>query len=292
MPKTFSQRAPAKINLALHVVGQRDDGLHELQSLVVFADICDELRATADEKTSLRLGGPFADKLSNDSENLVTKAIALFQQRWPDAVPSGVAVELTKNLPVASGIGGGSADAAAALRIMTSLSTTEIDTAELAELGLRLGADVPVCLSSEPCWMLGIGQKVIPLEHFPACHMVLVNPLLPIATADSFRLLENKSNPSLPDFSEAGSDLVALASWLGETRNDLQPGAILTHPVIAKIIDRLAKTKGCNFARMSGSGATVFGLFASAQLAEGAVKALKAVWPEFWTVSAPVILPD
>lgn len=285
------QRARAKINLALHITGQRDDGLHELQSLVVFADIGDELRASESESDTLTLSGPFAGELTGASSNLVTQAVDLFRQRWPEAVPYGVAIELCKNLPVASGIGGGSADAAAALRIMASLSTLDIAAGELAELGLSLGADVPVCLGTQPCWMSGVGQDVRQLDAFPSCHLVLINPRLPIATADSFRLLKNRQNPALPDFSNTIVDVAALAAWLAATRNDLQGVAVSMHPVIEQIVGQLQQSDGCAFARMSGSGATVFGLFATAEKAASAVTKFRAIWPDFWMVSSPVILP-
>lgn len=190
-----SEAAPAKVNLALHVTGRRADGYHELESLVVFADVADELVATPARKDALHVTGPFAAAAGSGDSNLVARAIAAFRARWPDHVETGLSIELHKNLPVAAGLGGGSADAAAALRLMVRLGQGSIWLAELSTVALTLGADVPACLLSRPCEIRGVGEIVHPLRSFPACHLVLVNPLIPVVTADVFRRLQSRENP-------------------------------------------------------------------------------------------------
>lgn len=285
------EAAPAKINLALHVTGRRADGYHDLESLVVFAGLSDELRASRASSDRLVLKGPFASALTSGQSNLVLKAISAFRNRWPDGVDHGVAIELTKNLPIASGIGGGSADAAAALRLMVQFSREPVDPAMLNEVARELGADVPVCLLSQPCLFSGIGEVIKPLGHFPTCYIVLVNPLIPLRTADIFRLLESRSNPGLPEFEDPMAHAAMLALWMEDTRNDLEPPAIKIVPMIGEITTRLRQTRGCISSRMSGSGATVFGLYGTSAQAYQAAQDMRKIWPDFWVAAAPVGLP-
>lgn len=285
------QFAPAKVNLALHVTGRRADGYHELESLVVFADVADELKARPAEADSLTLAGPFARGLGAGQANLVSRAVAAFRAAWPDAVGTGLALDLTKNLPVAAGIGGGSADAAAALRLMAGLADHPIALAELADIAAGLGADVPACLVSAPLVARGVGERLTPLPDFPICHIVLVNPMLPLATADVFRRLEARDNDRLPELPAPLTRPAQLALWLAETRNDLQPPAIQLIPAIGDIVMQLAETQGCMLARMSGSGATVFGLFGSSGQAHQAAQVMRAANPDHWVAAAPIILP-
>lgn len=291
MGEFWTQAAPAKINLALHVTRRREDGYHDLQSLVVFADVTDELEAAPANTDTLAITGPFAAGLSTGESNLVSRAVAAFRARWPDAVPAGLAMRLRKNLPVASGIGGGSADAAAALRLLAQQSTTPIRLADLAELAARLGADVPACLVSMPLVARGVGEILSPLPAFPECHLVLVNPLVPVATPDVFRRLLKKDNPAMPPLPEPMTRPAQLGIWLGETRNDLEAPAVELVPEIGRIIARLGKAPGCILARMSGSGATVFGLFGSSAQAHQAAHELRAVTPDHWIAAAPVLRP-
>jgi 4-diphosphocytidyl-2-C-methyl-D-erythritol kinase len=283
--------APAKINLALHVTRRREDGYHDLESLVVFAALADEIEAVPDKVDSLTIVGPFAPGLGSGETNLVSRAIAAFRARWPDAVPTGLALRLTKNLPVAAGIGGGSADAAAALRLMRSLSTRAIPVSELSDLAARLGADVPACLVSAPLLARGVGELLEVLPEFPALHIVLVNPLVPLATADVFRRLRAHDNYPLPALPSPLTRPVQLGIWLAETRNDLQPPAVKLVPVIGEIVDHLAAAQGCMLARMSGSGATVFGLFGSSGQAHQAAQLMRAQNPEHWVAAAPLLVP-
>lgn len=291
MVEPLVQLAPAKVNLALHVTRRREDGYHDLESLVVFADVADELGAVPAAADSLSIGGPFARGLGVGETNLVSRAVAAFRSRWPDAVGTGLALHLTKNLPVAAGIGGGSADAAAALRLMAGLSSHSIPLADLTDIAARLGADVPACLVSMPLVAWGVGEVLAPLPDFPACHIVLVNPMVPLATADVFRRLRAHDNYPLPELPAPLTRPAQLGIWLAETRNDLQPPAVKLVPVIGDIIAQLAETQGCILARMSGSGATVFGLFGSSGQAHQAAQVMRAANPDHWVAAAPLIVP-
>jgi 4-diphosphocytidyl-2-C-methyl-D-erythritol kinase len=291
MSQAIVQAAPAKINLALHVTRRREDGYHDLESLIVFADIADELEATTAEADRLEVSGPFASALGQGSTNLVMRALSAFRGRWPGVVPDGLAIHLVKNLPVAAGIGGGSADAAAALRILAGLSTAPISLSDLADLAATLGADVPACLLSRPLVARGVGEILSPLPEFPAIHVVLVNPLVPVATADVFRRLRAHDNYPLPALPEPLTRPSQLGLWLAETRNDLQPPAVKLVPEIGDVIDDLAATQGCILSRMSGSGATVFGLFGSEGQAHQAAQVMRERNPNHWVAAAPLIVP-
>jgi 4-diphosphocytidyl-2-C-methyl-D-erythritol kinase len=291
MGAPFVEAAPAKINLALHVTGRRSDGYHLLEMLVAFAEIGDELQATPARKDSLAITGPFAIALGTGESNLVIRALAAFRSRWPDALPDGIALRLAKNLPVAAGLGGGSADAAAALRLFAAMADADIPFAGLLDLARGLGADVPMCLYSRPAEVRGIGEIVLPLAHFPACHVVLVNQLVPVVTAEIFRKLERRDNPGLPNLGDPLNRPAQLGLWLAETRNDLEPPAIALVPVIGDLIARLRGASGCILSRMSGSGATVFGLFGSTTQAHQAAHDLRETWPAYWVAAAPLIAP-
>jgi 4-diphosphocytidyl-2-C-methyl-D-erythritol kinase len=291
MAERLIQLAPAKVNLALHVTHRREDGYHDLESLVVFADVAVELEATPADADTLTVSGPFAKALGVGETNLVTRAVAAFRDRWPDAVGTGLALHLTKNLPVAAGIGGGSADAAAALRLMAGLSNRPIAVSDLADMAATLGADVPACLVSTPLVARGVGEVLAPLPEFPACHIVLVNPMVPLATADVFRRLRAHDNYPLPELPSPLTRPAQLGIWLAETRNDLQPPAVKLVPAIGDIVAHLAEAQGCMLARMSGSGATVFGLFGSSGQAHQAAQVMRAANPDHWVAAAPLILP-
>jgi len=291
MAEPFVQLAPAKVNLALHVTRRREDGYHDLESLVVFADVADELEARPAKADSLSVSGPFAKGLGVGETNLVSRAVAAFRARWSDAVETGLALHLTKNLPVAAGIGGGSADAAAALRLLAGLSSRPIAVSDLADMAAGLGADVPACLVSTPLIARGVGELLAPLPEFPALHIVLVNPMIPLATADVFRRLRAHDNYPLPELPSPLTRPAQLGLWLAETRNDLQPPAVKLVPVIGEIVAHLAETQGCMLARMSGSGATVFGLFGSSGQAHQAAQVMRAANPDHWVAAAPLILP-
>ena len=268
MPGGLTEAAPAKVNLFLHVIGRRADGYHRLDSLVVFAEAADALSVAPAEELSLRVEGPFAAGLAGEPDNLVLRAARAL------AAEAGVAprgrLVLRKNLPVASGIGGGSADAAAALRLLCRLWRIAPDPGGLARLAAGLGADVPVCLAGRASRMGGIGEVLEPAPGLPACGIALVNPGVAVATADVFRARGGAWSPAalLP---AAWPDAAAMAADLGRLRNDLEPAAIQLQPVIRDVLSALADAPGCVLARMSGSGATCFGLFADAGEARRAV---------------------
>lgn len=289
MAEPLLEAAPAKLNLALHVTGRRADGYHSLETLVAFAEVADELEAEPARRDSLSLGGPFAAALGSADGNLVLRALAAFRARWPGALPQGVALTLRKNLPVAAGLGGGSADAAAALRLFAAMGEGEFAFGELLKIAVTLGADVPMCLYSRPAEVRGLGEIVLPLKSFPACHVVLVNPLVPVVTADVFRRLERRDNPGLPALGDPLTRPAQLGLWLSETRNDLEPAAIAMVPAIGELEASLAAVEGCICARMSGSGATVFGLFGSAARAHQAAHDLRERWPGYWVAAAPLL---
>ena len=289
MAETVSEAASAKLNLALHVTGRRADGYHSLEMLVAFADLADELEAAPAARDTLTITGPFAAALGNSESNLVLKALAAFRARWPGALPAGLSLRLHKNLPVAAGLGGGSADAAAALRLFARIGQGSFPFADLLAIATTLGADVPMCLYSLPAEVRGLGEIVLPLKQFPAAHVVLVNPLVPVVTADVFRRLARRDNPGLPPCVDPLARPAQLGLWLGETRNDLEPPAMALVPAIADIKRHLAAIDGCILARMSGSGGTVFGLFGSSAQAHQAAHDLRMLWPDYWVAAAPLL---
>ena len=289
MSELFTQTAPAKINLALHVTRRREDGYHDLESLIVFADISDDLEARLAPADSLAISGPFGEKLRAEPGNLVLRAIAAFRARWPHLAPPGLAMHLTKNLPVAAGIGGGSADAAAALRIIAGLAAEPVPVNELADLAAGLGADVPACLLSRPLVARGVGEILSPLPEFPLLFVTLVNPGIAVATADVFRRLRAHDNYPLPALPEPLTRPAQLGLWLTETRNDLEPPAIKLVPEIGVLIDELAETAGCVLSRMSGSGATVFALFGAEGQAHEAAREMRRRHPDYWVGTAPLL---
>ncbi|MCR9272970.1 MULTISPECIES: 4-(cytidine 5'-diphospho)-2-C-methyl-D-erythritol kinase [Mameliella] len=259
--------APAKINLTLHVTGQRADGYHLLDSLVMFADVGDRVTVARASEMSLRVTGPMAAGVPDDARNLCWKAAEAFGEP--------VAITLDKHLPAAAGIGGGSSDAAAVLRGMEQLFGRPSGV-HLPDLG----ADVPVCMLAHAARMQGIGEEVLPLDMAPF-HAVLVNPGVEVSTPAVFRVLGCKDNAPMTPMAETGMPLAAL-NWLASQRNDLQPPAIMVKPVIAEVLDALAALKGARLARMSGSGATCFALFDTRAAADGAAITLSSAHPEWW----------
>ena len=268
--------APAKLNLDLHVTSRRADGYHELDSLVVFADLGDELTFVPADDISLEIAGPFADLLPVDADNLVLRAAhALAGAAAP---PAGAHIRLDKRLPVAACIGGGSADAAATLRGLQRLWGTTLGPADLARLGLGLGADVPVCLLGRSVRMRGIGELLQPLAGSPMLDLVLVNPCRPLATAAVFKA----SDPGAFAPRSVVVPAQPTLDWLCTGRNDLEPAARLLLPEIDRILAALAAEPGCGVARMSGSGPTCFGAFADQATAAAAADRLVRDHPGWW----------
>jgi 4-diphosphocytidyl-2-C-methyl-D-erythritol kinase len=270
-----AELAPAKVNLYLHVTGRRADGYHLLDSLAVFGPAADEVAAEPAEALSLALDGPFGAGLAAEADNLVLRAARALAEAAglaPDA-----ALRLVKRLPIASGIGGGSADAAAALRLLDRFWGLGLGEARLAAIGIRLGADVPVCLASRPLRMQGVGEVLSPAPVLPACGLLLVNPGHALATPAVFRAREGGFTPpaALP---AAWADAASMARDLTALRNDLEAPAISLCPPIAEVLAALRTLPGCLLARMSGSGATCFGLFATPAAAEAAALALPGSW--------------
>jgi 4-diphosphocytidyl-2-C-methyl-D-erythritol kinase len=278
--------ARAKVNLFLHVRGRRPDGRHTLESLAVFPDIGDVVEAEAAAGCTLTLGGPFALGLGTGEDNLVIRAVERLGAAT--GVTAGAALHLDKRLPVASGIGGGSADAAAALRLATRLWGIAPRPEALAALALGLGADVPVCLASTPALMRGVGEALEPAPGFPGFWMVLVNPLRGLPTAAVFAALERRSNPPGPPPPRRWADLAALVAWLSLQRNDLEAPARSLMPLIGAVLGALRWQPACRLARMSGSGATCFGLFGTEAEAMAAAAAIRAAEPGWWTAPAAV----
>lgn len=251
----FDVFAPAKINLSLHVTGRRTDGYHLLDSLVVFADIGDTIHVVPSDTLSLTVLGPEAVALQDETDNLVLRAARMMD-------PEGTArITLTKRLPVASGIGGGSADAAAALRALAQLWDKPFPSLQAT---LALGADVPVCLNTNPMRMRGIGENLSQIPALPDLEIMLVNPRVPVSTPQIFKSLQTRNNPAMQEELPDWNDAKSFVDWLSEQRNDLQPPAIVQAPVIAEVLDYLSQS-GSLLSRMSGSGATCFGLFAPGQ---------------------------
>lgn len=272
--------APAKVNLYLHVIGRRADGYHQLDSLIAFADIGDRLVAAPAAALSLDIGGPHAADLGEPAEsNLVLRAA----RRLAEAagIAPTAALYLEKNLPVAAGIGGGSSDAAATLAALTRLWRLPFDRASLARIGGELGADVPVCIYRRPAWVSGIGERVEPTAGLPPAGIVLANPRRPLPTAAVFAA---RGGPfSAPDrFDAMPNDAAGLTAALSRRRNDLSGPATSLVPEISAVLDRLSRLPGALIARLSGSGATCFALFADRAAARRAATVLTACEPGWW----------
>ncbi len=278
--------APAKINLYLHVVGRRTDGFHLLDSLVAFADIADDIVAVPAADLSLRLEGPFATSLAGPPEdNLVWRAAEMLAQALGRA--PGAALTLVKNLPVAAGIGGGSSDAAATLAALAQLWQADLAPEALATLAAALGADVKVCLARRASWLGGIGDIVEPAPGLPPSWVVLANPGAALPTATVFR---RRIGPygAAARFA-VPRDATRLAALLGARGNDLTAAAIAVVPEIATVLDALAASDGALIARMSGSGATCFALFAAAPEAEAAASRMREAQPRWWVAAGRLL---
>lgn len=249
--------APAKVNLTLHVTGQRDDGYHLLDSLVVFTDAGDMITAEPADDLRLHVTGPFSQGVPTDDSNLILRA-AMMLRRMRNVI-KGATLTLEKNLPHAAGLGGGSSDAATTLKLLAQMWGVEPLAATTPEV-LALGADVPVCLRGPaPVRMTGIGDKLHPVATLPNCALVLVNPKVAVPTGAVFNGLASKTNPVMEPL-PAGLNFRDFAAWIGAQRNDLQDPAIATTPVIASVLERLRKMPIVAHAGMSGSGATCFAL--------------------------------
>ncbi|MFT8244113.1 4-(cytidine 5'-diphospho)-2-C-methyl-D-erythritol kinase [Roseomonas sp. BN140053] len=270
--EAMTEAAPAKVNLFLHVTGRRPDGFHLLDSLAVFAAVGDTVSAEPAADLSLRVSGPESGELGRETDNLVLRAARLLATEA--GVPPRAALRLEKRLPVASGIGGGSADAAATLRLLARLWGLPAPAPDLAA---SLGADVPVCVWSRAARMGGVGEALLPAPALPECGLVLANPRLPLATPAVFRARTGGfSAPA--ELPASWADAAAMAATLRRTGNDLEAAAIALCPPVLAVLAALTALPGCLLARMSGSGATCFALFATPAAAERAAARLPPGW--------------
>jgi 4-diphosphocytidyl-2-C-methyl-D-erythritol kinase len=273
----------AKINLTLRVLGRRTDGYHELESLVAFADVGDALLLQTGAPLALEIAGPYAAACGAPADNLVLKAVAALSARV-EGLRVGRFI-LTKELPVASGIGGGSADAAAALRLLVHsnrqiFSRVDFADSRLQETALDVGADVPVCLASRARVMRGVGEELLEPLDLPPLPALLVNPGMPLSTRDVFGKLAGKFSKA--SSTEVPRNFAALVDWLGANGNDLTEPAIACVPAIAEVLTALEALPGVRLARMSGSGPTCFALFGSTAEAETAGRTLQAGHKGWW----------
>jgi 4-diphosphocytidyl-2-C-methyl-D-erythritol kinase len=286
----LATRAPAKVNLTLHVLGRRADGHHELESLVAFAGTGDALTLLPGRRTGLAVEGPTAQAAGALEHNLVLRAARELRERVP-GLRSGM-FRLTKRLPVAAGLGGGSSDAAAALRLLARLNAMPLNHAPLREAARATGADVTVCLQPRARLMRGVGERLGPTLRLPRLFAVLVNPGVPLETASVFQALGLKPGQQTQDGAhpviESGLTGAELLHGLARARNDLEPPALKLAPVIGEAMGQLREAPGCRLARMSGSGATVFGLFDDCRASVAAAKRVQRSRPEWW-VKATVL---
>ena len=278
----------AKVNLTLRVVGRRVDGYHELESVVAFADCADRLSLAPGSTLDLTMSGPLAQACGETSDNLVLKAARLLGERVPDMKVGSFTLD--KVLPVAAGIGGGSADAAAALRLLAQLNGLALDDKRLLDVALQTGADVPVCLTSRACDMTGVGETLLPLS-LPILPCVLVNPRVPVATREVFAALGLRNGELLV----GATDVIRATAWpeqgasveewvevLAASSNDLEAPAMRIQPAIGEVITALSATDGAWLARMSGSGATCFAIFENTAEAQRAAQKIQLDRPQWW----------
>ena len=283
-----AEKAPAKINLTLRVLGRRADGYHELESLVAFAGVGDALTFAPGGALTLAVSGPTAQAAGDNADNLVLKAARALAERIAGLTLGSFA--LSKRLPVAAGLGGGSADAAAALRLLARANGVALDDPRLMQAAQATGADVPVCLDPKPRLMRGVGDVLSDPLDLPRLFAVLVNPGIAVSTRDVFAALNLASRPTsggAPSPSPLvlqgwGGKPTAFVTALAKDRNDLEAPAIALEPAIAEVLSVLHELPGCRLARMSGSGATCFGLFPTNAAATAAARTLRVGYPQWW----------
>lgn len=286
--RRLAATVPAKINLDLFVTGRRPDGLHELDSLVVFGVVADRIEVEEAGDLSLEVAGPFAGAVPHGESNLVLRAARTLAE-WTGVEPRA-RIRLDKHIPPAAGLGGGSGDAAATLRLLARLWEVRLDLPELLDLAVRIGADVPACVFAESVRMRGIGERLDPVRGLPDLPLVLVNPGVELPTASVFAAFARAHAPRPADRPPlpARAPLSVFAGWLGEGRNDLEPAARALRPEIGEVLDELASFERCYLARMSGSGATCFGLFTDPASARAAAEELRARRPGWWVAAGVV----
>ncbi len=287
MSHRLTERAPAKINLTLHVVGRRPDGYHELESLVAFSRSGDSLSLMPGEEFKLHVSGLMAEAAGDPEKNLIVKAVRNLTERI-EGLKLG-ALHLTKNLPVAAGIGGGSSDAAAALRLLARANELAQDDPRLLDAAQATGADVPVCVAGRARMMAGIGERLGPVLQLPPLPTLIVNPRQPLETKAVFARMKvlpgSKTGFGPHPQISSGLGYEALIAALRKGRNDMEDAACVLVPVIGDVLAILAAAAGCKLARMSGSGATCFAIFANCRAAGRAKKAILEAHPDWWVKS-------
>ena len=284
MGATLLEKAPAKINLTLRVRGRRDDGYHELESLVAFADVADTLTLESDGRDMLEINGPFAANCGAVFDNLVLKAVAAARAHVGAAKAGRFLLE--KNIPVAAGLGGGSADAAAALRLIAGTNKIALNDPRLMSAARAVGADVPVCLESRARIMRGVGELLSEPIDLPALAAVLVNPRVPLSTRDVFGKFADARNGS--DLADVPSGIGSLIEFLKLHGNDLTPAACACSPVVGEVLKALSTLQGAMLVRMSGSGPTCFALFATQSEAATAERTLGRERSNWWVRAATI----
>ncbi len=293
MPRPMSESAsdgvtvtaPAKVNLYLHVTGRRDDGYHLLDSLISFAGVGDTLRVRPADALRLSVSGPFAAAVPTGPDNLVLRAARMLADIA--GIEARADIQLTKRLPVAAGIGGGSADAAAALKALMALWSVSPAAADVRREALSLGADVPVCLAGHPACVAGIGEDIADAPRLPPCWMVLVNPGVALSTPAVFKYRDGPFSVAAPlDTPPADAD--ELAQALAQRSNDLTVSALSLAPEVGTVLAELDLLPGALLSRMSGSGATCFALFATHEEAEQGAQRLRQEYPDWWIEPAPL----
>jgi 4-diphosphocytidyl-2-C-methyl-D-erythritol kinase len=284
----LTDQGRAKVNLTLRVIGRRVDGYHDLESVVAFADCADRLTLEPGNELSLTTTGPLAQACGAAADNLVFKASRLLAERVPGLKLGAFTLE--KVLPVAAGIGGGSADAAAALRLLARMNGLSLDDVRLQDVALATGADVPVCLSSQACDMTGVGERLLPL-NLPRLPCVMVNPCIPVATKDVFAALGLRNGELLvgaadviksPAWPDGGASVADWVKALAIVPNDLEAPAIRVQPLIGGVLSALGTADGVLLSRMSGSGATCFALFSEDARAHAASEQIRRDHPDWW----------
>ena len=270
--------APAKINLYLNIIGQRVNDYHELDSLIAFAAHGDQIEVKKCDHFKLEASGPFSETLPPSNENLVIKAAKELARGTN--YEGGACIKLIKNLPVSSGVGGGSADAAATLKALNDLWETNLQNKDLMVMALRLGADVPVCMLSKTARMSGIGDKISKVSGVPNCGILLVNPGIPISTVNVFQLFEGDFSNQVKIPKIENSE--AFFDFLSNQKNDLQDAAIKIAPIIKEVLNILTDDPNCRLARLSGSGGTCFGLYEDEATALFTAESMFGHFPDWW----------
>ena len=284
--KTIHLNAPAKLNLFLHITGKRADGYHLLQSVMIFVDVGDDMEFYPHDGFLIDAEGRFATDLPSPAENIIYRAAKALAETF--RVPLSAGIRIKKNLPIASGVAGGSSNAATTLLGLSKLWGLPDDRDRLHKIAISLGADVPACLIRRPVWAEGIGEKMSALPHMPPLHFVLANPMIATPTAEVFARFKNRISAPI-QYSGRKKTMDEWISDLRLYRNDLTEAAIEVCPEIQFVLRALRDTPNCHLARLSGSGATCFGIYDTPYAAQAAVNKLRTQYPDWWITSANLL---